>query len=188
MQDPKIHLQEVLKHIRQQAGLSLDKAAVKTGVSKAMLGQIERGESSPTVATLWKIATGFEVSLSSFLEPFPEMIKGVTIRTADEIRQQPGNEGMLVAPIFPFDERLGFEFFELTFLPDYSRVAEPHEKGVFEQISVFEGQMEILAEGVWQKLKKGQSIRFPGDQEHGYRNVESKNAVVHCLIFYPRKA
>lgn len=38
-----------------------------TGVSKAMLGQIERGESSPTVTTLWKIATGLQVSFSSLL-------------------------------------------------------------------------------------------------------------------------
>ena len=46
---------EKLKAIRKEMNLSLDTAAKLTGVSKAMLGQIERGESTPTVLTLWKI-------------------------------------------------------------------------------------------------------------------------------------
>jgi transcriptional regulator with XRE-family HTH domain len=56
----------MLKLFRNEKGWSLDKAAEMTGVSKAMLGQIERQESSPTVTTLWKIATGFNCSFSSF--------------------------------------------------------------------------------------------------------------------------
>jgi transcriptional regulator with XRE-family HTH domain len=58
-----------LKSLRKSRGLSLDKTAQLTGVSKAMLGQIERGESSPTIATLWKIATGLSASFSSFITP-----------------------------------------------------------------------------------------------------------------------
>lgn len=58
------HLSQALKQLRQANGWSLTLAADRTGVSKAMLGQIERGESSPTVATLWKIATGFNVPFS----------------------------------------------------------------------------------------------------------------------------
>ncbi|HSU80106.1 MAG TPA: helix-turn-helix transcriptional regulator, partial [Candidatus Angelobacter sp.] len=47
-----------LKHIRVTKGLSLDRVAELTGVSKPMLGQIERAQSNPTVSTLWKIAEG----------------------------------------------------------------------------------------------------------------------------------
>ena len=47
-----------LKKVRFDRGLTLDNVAEMTGVSKTMLGQIERGESSPTVATLWKLAGG----------------------------------------------------------------------------------------------------------------------------------
>ena len=63
------HISLTLKKLRQEKGWSLDKAAEKTGVSKAMLGQIERQESSPTIATLWKIASGFDTSFSSFTQP-----------------------------------------------------------------------------------------------------------------------
>ncbi len=55
------HLATTLKALRLARGWSLSKLAEETGVSKAMLGQIERNESSPTVSTLWKIATGLNV-------------------------------------------------------------------------------------------------------------------------------
>lgn len=57
---------ERLRSARQERGWSLDKMAEISQVSKAMLGQIERGESNPTVLTLWKIATGFQIPLAPF--------------------------------------------------------------------------------------------------------------------------
>ena len=58
---------ENLRRIRKEKGLTLDKTAELTGVSKAMLSQIERGVSSPTIARLWQIATGLNVSFSQFV-------------------------------------------------------------------------------------------------------------------------
>ncbi len=67
MNDLSKHISLTLKELRRERGWSLDKAAIATGVSKAMLGQIEREESSPSIATLWKIASGFNTSFSSFI-------------------------------------------------------------------------------------------------------------------------
>ena len=58
-----------LKKTRQNRNMTLDELAEVTGVSKPMLGQIERGQSAPTVTTLWKIATGMKIPFSSFLQP-----------------------------------------------------------------------------------------------------------------------
>ena len=55
------------KTIREKEKLSLEKVAQLTGVSKTMIGQIERGESSPTLTTIWKIANGLKVSFTSLL-------------------------------------------------------------------------------------------------------------------------
>ena len=62
------HIAATVKQLRRERGWSLSRAAEATGVSKAMLGQIERGESSPTIATLWRMASGFRVSFSSLFE------------------------------------------------------------------------------------------------------------------------
>ena len=185
MQEMSQHLAARLKGLRSERGWSLDAAARETGVSKAMLGQIERGESSPTVATLWKIATGFRVSFSSFIEPTPAVAGETLYRTADDIRQQPAGEGMQVAPLFPYEGRFGFELFELTLLPGYQRESEPHETGVTEHVIVISGVMEVLVDGQWRSLEQGEAVRFVADRPHGYRNLGIAPAVFHNLIHYP---
>ena len=69
---------ENLREIRRLRKLSLEGLAELTGVSKSMLGQIEREESNPTLQTLWKIAAGLRVSLTSLIvamEPQAQLIK-----------------------------------------------------------------------------------------------------------------
>ncbi|WP_416414741.1 helix-turn-helix domain-containing protein [Pantoea sp. App145] len=58
---------ERLRQLRKSYGWSLSEAERMTGVSKSMLGQIERGESSPTLATIEKISVGFKLTLKDFL-------------------------------------------------------------------------------------------------------------------------
>jgi XRE family transcriptional regulator, regulator of sulfur utilization len=185
MQEPNSHLAQTLKSLRKQSGWSLDQAARNTGVSKAMLGQIERGESSPTLATLWKIAGGFHISMSHFLAP-PEPGSGDTlIRSADAVRQQPASDRMLIAPLFPYDPRLGFELLELTLLPGYVRESDAHEPGVTEHVMVIRGAMDLLVDGAWMALNEGSAVRFAADRPHGYRNLSGEPAVFHNLIHYP---
>ncbi|MCJ7985524.1 helix-turn-helix domain-containing protein [Priestia sp. OVL9] len=57
-----------LVKLRKNRNLTLDQVSELTGVSKAMLAQIEKGKSSPTVTTLWKIANGLQVSFSVFMK------------------------------------------------------------------------------------------------------------------------
>ena len=68
MEYMNLKIGEKLKILRTTRTLSLDDVSALTGVSKPMLGQIERGQSIPTVTTLWKIATGLKTPLSFFLE------------------------------------------------------------------------------------------------------------------------
>ncbi|WP_439825747.1 helix-turn-helix domain-containing protein [Aeromonas caviae] len=188
MQEMSRYLAQRLKGLRTERGWSLDMAARETGVSKAMLGQIERGESSPTVATLWKIATGFRVSFSSFIESTPAAQGETVYRIADDIRQQPAGEGMQVAPLFPYEARFGFELFELTLLPGYQRESEPHEPGVTEHVIVISGVMEVLVDGAWRSLDQGEAVRFAADRPHGYRNLGVAPTIFHNLIHYPAMA
>ena len=68
MEPMNLKIGEKLKSLRNVRTMSLDDVSSLTGVSKPMLGQIERGQSIPTVTILWKIATGLKTPLSAFLE------------------------------------------------------------------------------------------------------------------------
>ena len=55
------------REIREHKGLTLDRAAALTGVSRSMLAQIEKGEVNPTISVLWKMANGYKVSFTSLV-------------------------------------------------------------------------------------------------------------------------
>jgi transcriptional regulator with XRE-family HTH domain len=139
MKNPYQHLASTLKALRQARGWSLDKAAEETGVSKAMLGQIERQESSPTIATLWKIASGFETSFSSFIEALHSEVSEPVHRSGKTQQLHPKDKKIRVLSLFPFDSSLNFEVFVIELLPGCEHLSPPHKQGVIEHIVVAEG-------------------------------------------------
>lgn len=166
-----------LKALRQDKNWSLDKTAEHTTVSKAMLGQIERGESSPTIATLWKIASGFHVSFSSFFEG------GTPGKKLKKINFN-SDENIQVTTLFPFDKQLRCEIFAIAILPGREHLSSAHETGVIEHIIVVSGTLEVFLEGDWHVLKKGQGLCFNADQPHGYRNCSTREVCFHNIIHY----
>ncbi len=105
-----------LANIRKKRGLSLDNMAKLTGVSKAMLAQIENGKSNPTVTTLWKIANGLQVSFSGFLKEMDKpKVKKININELNPVIDDDGN--YLVYSLFPFHPEKKFEIFTVDLKP-----------------------------------------------------------------------
>lgn len=101
MKDLNKAISKNLKKIRKRKDLSLDALSNLTGVSKSMLGQIERGEVNPTISTILKISNGLKVSFTSLLK-----------NEKPEIDQIPFEE---LNPVFEGD---GHKLF-LSILPPY---------------------------------------------------------------------
>lgn len=174
-----------LKALRKNNGWSLDKASKHTGVSKAMLGQIERCESSPTIATLWKIASGFDVSFSSFIED-TESSSTVNFshrsKEPEELHKE--DNKMRVASIFPFDDAIKFEVYIIELTPNYTHMSPPHQEGVIEHIIPIEGKVEVFKDNLWHEINQGEGLKFTADSEHGYRNSTNKTVKFHLMIHY----
>ncbi|WP_417263608.1 helix-turn-helix domain-containing protein [Celeribacter sp.] len=168
---PKI----ALKAIRNEAGLSLAQTAEITGVSKAMLGQIERGESSPTLVTLWKLAKGFHLPLTAFLEGAATTPPAVNFPESIRFRT-----------LFAFDPTLGSESFLITLTPGQTHVSHPHDAGVVEDIFVTEGTLELHLGDAWTRYGEGAAVRFAADQPHSYRNPTEAPVRFHNTMHYPR--
>ncbi len=173
----------LLKALRDSRGLSLDGAATICGVSKAMLGQIERHESSPTVATLWKIATSFGVPMSSLLEPTVPADSPVTARRSARVKLS-GDAGGPWKPLFRFDPATGLEVFVIEMAAGTTSLSPAHSPGVREHIIVVAGNMEVLVGGKWRRLSQGAGLRFDADKPHGYRNKGCHACVFHNIIHY----
>ncbi len=154
-----------LRDVRAASGLSLSKVAELTGVSKAMLGQIERGESSPTIATLWKIAKGFQLPLSALIGT--AAMRDTTDADVFSTVRFPGS--IEVKIVFPFDPALGAETFHVELSPNQSHESPAHAAGVTEEVFVLSGALDVLRNGNWVPLQSGQGLRFSADVPHGYR-------------------
>jgi transcriptional regulator with XRE-family HTH domain len=165
-----------LKLARSKKGWSLSVASEKTNVSKAMLGQIERGESSPTVAKLWKIASGFHLPLSYFFgDIVDKSVEEMTLNT---------EEGILITTLFPFDPQTKMEIHVLTLLPFHEQMSLPHNEGVVEHILVIEGEMQYFLNDKWHSLNKGEVVKFNANIKHGYRNISEEKVIFHNVISY----
>lgn len=176
-------ISENIKRFRQERNLSLEKTSELTGVSKTMLGQIERGESNPTVTTLWKIANGLRLSFSSLIS---QDKPPVTLIKKNEVEAVIENDGKYrVYPLVPFNPEKQFEIFLITLDPGCEHKSEPHNAGVEEYIFVSEGTLEVEVNEKIYVVECEDSIIFEASGPHIYRN--NGNRIVKCsvLIHYP---
>ncbi|MDQ6418131.1 XRE family transcriptional regulator [Paenibacillus sp. LHD-117] len=172
-----------LQSIRKARGLSLDQVAELTGVSKAMLGQIERGDSNPTISVLWKIVNGLRISFTSLIEEDEPKISVIEADKLEPFLEQEGH--YRVYPMFPYDQRKGFEIYSVHMDPGCSHTSDPHNEGVEEYIIVTSGKLHIMINGDVYSVKVGNAIHFSADQPHSYHNKSDEVITYTTLIQYP---
>ncbi|MEJ8305740.1 helix-turn-helix domain-containing protein [Saccharibacillus sacchari] len=168
MESINLILSQNLKNLRAERKLSLDKLADLTGISKTMLGQIERGESSPSLTTVWKIANGLKVSFTSLIVEAPADAV-VVRREAIQVLEDSERKYRLY-PVFPYDAERSFEVYTVEIDPGGTLGAEPHREGTEELITLFSGILELEIAGELYTLHAGDAIRFRADRPHRYLN------------------
>lgn len=68
-------LGEQVKLFRKRMGFTQEQLAAKAGITPSFLGQIERGQRSPTVETVYKISKALEVSMEELFSFQKEIIQ-----------------------------------------------------------------------------------------------------------------
>lgn len=171
-----------LKKIRRQRDLSLDDLAKLTDVSKAQLAQMEKGESNPTVSTIWKIADGLKISFSSLLQAPKSVLTKIKQTDAPFITEDDGRYRVYL--IIPYDPNRGWEFYRLEFDSKCSYESAPHNEGVEETITVVDGTMHVTVGSEKVELETGDTLVFDGNQSHRYENISNSKCVLHLIIHY----
>ena len=142
-----------LKRIRKSKNMSLDMLAERTGVSKSMLGQIERGESNPTVST-------------------PE--------EAPVFKEKEGQYRIYV--MLPFDAGRNFEIYQGELDGKAQMESESYGEQTWEYLTVVSGEIELILDDQSFHVKRGSSLYFACDRKHVYRNAGEEKAVCNMII------
>lgn len=177
--DPTVVGQRV-RALREAMRLSLRDLAERSGVSAPMLSQVERGETSPTLAVAARIAAGLDLSLSQLLRL--DETHHVVVVPKDERRAGPGrgrgHSYELLTPPLP-GQRV--ELSEHRLAPGATTGGEGdapiHEPGSRETVTVQRGDLALVIDGDRHALRAGDTVTFDADLPHHFENPGEEEAV-----------
>ncbi|MBE2275883.1 MAG: helix-turn-helix transcriptional regulator [Rhodobacteraceae bacterium] len=152
-----------LREARRARGLSLDAVAKLSGVSRSMVSQIERGESSPTVATLWNLTQALQVDFAGLLEGRERPGIEVTRGTAAPVIDRNGVKIRILSPAEAVGEH---EVYDLAFTAGARLASDPHGPGCREHLTVIEGRLSVRSGEEGESLGPGDVARYPADRRH----------------------
>lgn len=171
-----------LQLIRKEQNLSLDKLSDLSGVSKSMLRQIEMGKSSPTVATLWKIANGLRIPMTALLREESSDIILQNLRDGTPIKGS--SDQFRLLSLIPFDPKRSFEIYYLEIEPNASLESEPHNGLPEEYVFVTQGSVSVSVDDEVFEVESGEFLRFQANRPHRYKNSGAQVAKAINLIAY----
>jgi transcriptional regulator with XRE-family HTH domain len=175
-----------LRRLRVQRGLSLERLSKLSGVSRGMLGQVELGQSAPTINVLWKIARALDVSFSTLISSRAAGSTRVLPRATSKVLSS--HDGAFTSrALFPFDAPRSVELYELRLAPRALERADPHPPGTSENLVVSRGALEIVVGRETHVLGEGDAILFEADVPHTYRNPSATETVVYLVMTYAEK-
>ncbi|MBI5839424.1 MAG: helix-turn-helix domain-containing protein [Chloroflexi bacterium] len=167
-----------LRELRESRGISMRTLATRSGLSANALSMIERGKTSPSVSTLYKLADALGVAITAFFGPESDK-KQVIFLKADERPRMNFSRGMF--------EGLGGENFIGRVMPflltlEGGSSSGPHDMvhTGHEFVFCLRGQLEYKVEREVFLLTSGDSLLFASQLKHRWRNTG--NTVANALI------
>lgn len=154
-----------VRHARRLQGLSIRDLAERSGVSKALLSQLERGLANPTVEVLAAVAEALELSFADITRT--PLYEPVVIRRAPAL--DPDAAGMAARTLLSSERRSRFELYESTLPAGQVHESAPHGRGSEEFAYVLSGAVTLETETWTVRLRAGEAVRFSAEADHSYR-------------------
>lgn len=171
-----------VRNLRRERGLTLEDLASRSGVSRAMISKLERGEKNPTLVVAAKVAEGLGITLSQLMgiEERREVV--VVPREKRMVMRDPetGFERQLLSPSFG---GRGVEFIR-NVVPEGSTSGDfpPHRRGVEEYVAVEKGRLRAFLGGEEHLLEEGDAVYFEADVTRRFDNVGEGECSYYLVI------
>jgi XRE family transcriptional regulator, regulator of sulfur utilization len=177
-------LGKTVQRLRKAYNLSLSELSEQSGVAKSIISQIERNETNPTLATIWRLAQALDVSIERVLQdrddsPFIEKIsRGDTpILVSDDGKCRLAITGWIKT---------------VEWLQTYDFFADPggvlesdaHQRGAVECLTVIQGELEVESGNETEIVRADETLRYRADRRHVIRNAGKSpaRAEMICIL------
>lgn len=173
-----------LQAFRKEQKLTLAELAARSGVSRSMLSEIERGNANPTYGTLWHLTRALNIDLNS-------LISGASEERASRIDLQPENltptirsaDGSCTLQILsPAGMVPLIEWYLLNFETDGKLVSDPHGAGTIEHLHCIDGEIVVRSAANEMIVRAGETARYEADVPHSLTSVGPVGARAFLVV------
>ncbi len=167
---------KTINRLRKEKQLTLDQLATLCGVSKSMLSQIERNETNPTLAIVWRLADALDQTIDDLIRG-EEADHSLTITGGSSVPILHDPDGQYSLTVLgPADLVNDIEWYELKLNPSGKLASDPHAMRTIEHLTVLEGEIELTTGEESGHVKAGETARYRADRPHIISNISDKEA------------
>jgi transcriptional regulator with XRE-family HTH domain len=168
----------LLKEQRLVQDWTLDELAGRSGVSRSMVSQIERGHANPTFATLWSLTQALGVDLNELTRADQARSVGSIHVATPELTpvMTSDDDNVMLRILSPTGLADVAEWYELRFAPGATLRSKPHGLGTVEHLTVLDGKLRVLAGDAEEVFAAGGTARYGADLDHEISNPTKKTA------------
>lgn len=172
-----------LKALRNERNLTLGQLAKESGISKTMLSDIEKGNSNPTINTIWKIAKGLKVPYTKLIDNIDK--ETTIIRKSEPVMQTGETQSYRVYCYYKTTPIRNFELFYVELDADSSNSSIGHSEKAQEYIYIIKGKLTLNTEKGNYILQEGDSFVFDSLINHTYINNQNTLLTFIVINYYP---
>lgn len=172
-----------LKELRTERNLTLGQLSNVSGISKAMLSDMEKGNSNPTINTIWKIANGLNVPYTRLMEGIED--KATLVRKSEAVEQTGESNHYRVYCYYKSTPVRNFELFYVELDGNSFNASIGHSNKAQEYIFVMQGELILQTFSGNYTLNAGDSLAFDSSKDHTYRNQQNQKASFVVINYYP---
>jgi transcriptional regulator with XRE-family HTH domain len=174
-------LASAVRGFRAAKSWTLDELAARSGVSRRLIVQIEKGEANPSIGSLLRLGEALEVTLTELIAPDPTKRFGTRGPSQQsELWQGPaGGSGTLEVSRGPL------ELWSWRLEPGESHESEAHQSGALELVRVEKGTLTLEFDAEILSVRAGHAAWFEASQRHAYRNAAKKPVTFTLVVFDP---
>ncbi|WP_296713419.1 XRE family transcriptional regulator [Rhodoblastus sp.] len=177
-------LGKTVQRLRKAYSLSLSELSEQSGVAKSIISQIERNETNPTLATIWRLAQALDVSIERVLQDRDDsaFIEKVSRGDTPILVSDDGKCRLAITGWIKTVEWL--QCYDFLAEPGGTLESEAHQRGAVECLTVIQGELQVEVAGETEIVRTDETLRYRADRRHVIRNAGTSpaRAEMICIL------
>jgi transcriptional regulator with XRE-family HTH domain len=180
--DPTPALGKTIQRLRKAYNMSLGELSEQSGVAKSIISQIERNETNPTLATVYRLSRALDTTIEEVLKNDAGVLflEHQSKSSVPILESQDGLCRLAIAgPLNLVDV---VQWYDFQAKPKGVLESDPHPPGTVEHLYILKGELEVTAGDEIRTVKAGETLRFRGDRPHKIVNIGEGEAHATMLL------